>query len=80
MGDSPPPTSAADPDLPRFDFFEDFFDFEYFSTSLSEESDEVCLTFIVTNMFEKHKIQRNFMGTTAQNKSILNARFIKTAK
>ena len=51
MGDSPPPTNAeAEPDLARLDdeddddFFEDFFDdFEYFSTSLSEDSDEVYL-------------------------------------
>ena len=71
MGDSPPPTSAADPDLARFDdFFEDFFDFEYFSTSLSEESDEVCLKCIVK--IEKHKIRINFMGTAAHNKNTLN--------
>ena len=47
IGDSPPPTNAdAEPDLALLeDFFEDFFDddLEYFSTSLSEESDELYL-------------------------------------
>ena len=65
MGDSPPPTSAdAEPDRARLedeeeeDFFEDFFDdFEYFSTSLSEDSDDVYLEDTGVNFIIFRRVQ-----------------------